>query len=48
MERGAADLQPTGDFGLADAGAVQYPSFAGFGRRCDGPAHSFGARYNKS
>ena len=36
--RGAADLEPTGD---ADAGAVQYANFAGFGRRCDGPAQLF-------
>ena len=34
--RGAADFQPSGDFGFADAGAVQFPDFRsmdGRGRR---------------
>jgi len=33
--RGAADFQPSGDFGFADAGAAQFPDFRSVcGRSC--------------
>jgi hypothetical protein len=38
--RGAADLQATGDFGFADTGQMQFPNLRGVEPRGDGPAQA--------